>query len=128
MLTRRHLMVAATGIAATALVPRIAAAQTATPASGPFQLLPLPYPTNALEPSIDARTMEIHHDRHHGTYVNNLNNVAKEYPQIATPPIQDVLAKLGEVPETVRTMVRNNLGGHANHTMFWQVMAAGGGK
>lgn len=126
-LTRRHFIVA-TGAAA-ALAPRIAVAQTPPPAAtGPFKLDPLPYANNALEPHIDARTMEIHHDRHHAAYVNNLNTIAKDNPQIGQQPIQDVLAKLGELPESIRTAVRNNLGGHANHTMFWQIMTAGGGK
>jgi len=131
-LTRRNLMVAATGVAAAAVAPRIAAAQPApapAPApAGPFKQEPLPYPANALEPHIDARTMEIHHDRHHVAYINNLNAIAKDNPQIAQKPIQDVLAKIGELPEAIRTPVRNNMGGHANHTMFWQIMGPGGGK
>ncbi len=130
-LTRRNLMVAATGVAAAAIAPRIAAAQPApapAPApAGPFKQEPLPYPANALEPHIDARTMEIHHDRHHVAYINNLNAIAKDNPQIAQMPVQDVLAKIGELPEAIRTPVRNNLGGHANHTMFWQIMGPGGG-
>jgi superoxide dismutase, Fe-Mn family len=72
--------------------------------------------------------MEIHHDRHHVAYINNLNGIAKDNPQIAQMSVQDVLAKLGELPEAIRTPVRNNLGGHANHTMFWQIMGPGGGK
>jgi Fe-Mn family superoxide dismutase len=94
--------------------------------SGPFQLPPLPYAFDALEPHIDARTMEIHHDKHHGAYVNNLNNALKDYPQLAALPLQEILAKLGEVPESIRTAVRNNGGGHANHSMFWIVMGKGG--
>jgi Fe-Mn family superoxide dismutase len=130
-MTRRKLMVAASGVAAVTLAPRITLAQTPTaapPAAGPFKQEPLPYPTNALEPHIDARTMEIHHDRHHAAYVGNLNAIAKDNPQIAQMPIPDVLAKLGDLPEAIRTPVRNNLGGHANHTMFWQIMGPGGGK
>ncbi|HXW25373.1 MAG TPA: superoxide dismutase [Xanthobacteraceae bacterium] len=132
-MTRRKLMAAATGVAAAALAPRIAVAQAPAPApapaAGPFTLDPLPYPTNALEPHIDARTMEIHHDRHHAAYVNNLNGFAKDYPQIAQMPIPDMLAKLADLPDAIRTGVRNNLGGHANHTMFWQIMGPeGGGK
>jgi Fe-Mn family superoxide dismutase len=130
-MTRRKLMFAATGVATAALAPRIAVAQAQTPpapAAGPFKQDPLPYANNALEPHIDARTMEIHHDRHHAAYVGNLNTIAKDNPKIAQAPIQDVLAKLGELPEAIRTPVRNNLGGHANHTMFWQIMGAGGGK
>lgn len=131
LMSRRKLMFAATGIAAAGLAPRIHVAQAQTPpaaAAGPFTLPALTYGFNALEPHIDARTMEIHHDRHHAAYVANLNTIAKDNPQIAQAPIQDVLAKLGELPEAIRTPVRNNMGGHANHTMFWQIMGAGGGK
>jgi Fe-Mn family superoxide dismutase len=129
LMSRRKLMLAATGVAAVALAPRITVAQAPpAPAAGPFTLPPLTYPFNALEPHIDAMTMEIHHDRHHAAYVNNLNTIAKDHPQIGQMPIQDVLAKIGELPEAIRTPVRNNLGGHANHTMFWQIMGPGGGK
>ena len=120
---RRRVIV---GAASIALAPCIVVAQTTTPptvAPGPFQLPPLPYPTNALEPHIDAFTMEIHHDRHHGAYVANLNTIAKDYPQIAAAPPGEVLAKLNELPEQIRAGVRNNLGGHVNHTMFWQSVA-----
>ncbi|NVO15104.1 MAG: superoxide dismutase [Rhodoplanes sp.] len=110
-------------LAAAALAPRAAFAQAA---AGPFTLAPLPYAANALEPHIDAKTMEIHHDRHHQAYVNNLNAAVKDHGQVAAMPLQDILAKLGEVPESVRTAIRNNGGGHANHTMFWQVMGPGG--
>lgn len=96
--------------------------------SGPFKLDALPYPNNALEPHIDAMTMEIHHDRHHAAYVNNLNNALKDHGNLANLPLQDILNKLQDVPESVRTAVRNNAGGHANHTMFWQVMGPGGGN
>src|SRR6266702_3843784 len=82
----------------------------------------------ALAPHIDARTMEIHPERHHQAYVTNLNNIAKDHPEIAQKPITEVLAKLGELPESIGTLVRINLGGHANHTMFWPIMGLGGGK
>jgi Fe-Mn family superoxide dismutase len=124
-LNRRKLLVGGAAIAGAALAPRIVFAQAP---AGPFTLQPLPYPANALEPHIDARTMEIHHGRHHQAYVTNLNNAAKDHPQIAQRPLQDVLAKLNEVPEAIRTAVRNNGGGHANHTMFWQIMGPGGGE
>jgi Fe-Mn family superoxide dismutase len=124
MLMTRRAALAGTA-AALALGPRLAFAQ---PPSGPFKLDPLPFPNNALEPHIDAKTMEIHHDRHHAAYVNNLNNAAKDNPSLGTTPLQDLLAKLQDVPESVRTLVRNNGGGHANHTMFWQIMGPGGGK
>jgi Fe-Mn family superoxide dismutase len=127
-LTRRHLFGTIAGAAAVTRAPRIVVAQTSPPpAAGPFSVEPLAYPFNALEPYIDAKTMQIHHDLHHGAYVNNLNTIAKDHPQIAQMPIQDVLAKLSELPESIRTPVRNNLGGHANHTMFWQIMGPGGG-
>jgi superoxide dismutase, Fe-Mn family len=123
-LTRRKFLAGSAAVAAVALA-RNACAQ-ATP--GPFQLPPLGYPFNALEPHIDARTMEIHHDRHHAAYVANLNNAVKDHANIASMPLQDILAKLGEMPEAVRTALRNNGGGHANHTMFWQIMGPGGGE
>ncbi len=99
-----------------------------TTASGPFKLPPLEYPTNALEPSIDAKTMEIHHDRHHAAYVNNLNEAVKDHGELAKQPLEQILANLNNVPESIRTRVRNNGGGHANHTMFWQIMGKDGGK
>ena len=123
-LTRRKFLAGSAAVAAVVLA-RDAYAQ-ATP--GPFQLPPLGYPFNALEPHIDARTMEVHHDRHHAAYVANLNNAVKDHAGIASMPLQDILAKLGEMPEAVRTALRNNGGGHANHTMFWQIMGPGGGQ
>jgi Fe-Mn family superoxide dismutase len=123
-LTRRKFLAGSAAVAAVALA-RGAYAQAAP---GPFQLPPLGYPFNALEPHIDARTMEIHHDRHHAAYVANLNNAVKDHANIASMPLQDILAKLGEMPEAVRTALRNNGGGHANHTMFWQIMGPGGGQ
>jgi superoxide dismutase, Fe-Mn family len=128
-LTRRHLLGTFAGAAAATLASRVVFAQTPpAPAAGPFKVEPLAYPFEALEPHIDAKTMQIHHDLHHGAYVNNLNTIAKDHPQITQMPIPDVLAKIGELPEAIRAGVRNNLGGHANHTMFWQIMAPGGGK
>jgi superoxide dismutase, Fe-Mn family len=126
--TRRRLVAATASIAATTLMPRLVLAQAPAAAAGPFKRDPLPYAANALEPHIDAKTMEIHPERHHQAYVNNLNTVAKDHPQIGQKPIPEVLAKLSELPEAIRTAVRNNLGGHANHTMFWQIMGAGGGR
>src|SRR5436190_3330552 len=129
LVNRRSLIAGTASLAAIALAPRVVSGQAAPPPpTGPFKLDPLPYANTALEPHIDAQTMMIHHDRHHAAYVNNLNNFAKDNPKIAQAPIQDVLAKLSEVPEAIRTGVRNNLGGHANHTMFWQIMGANGGK
>lgn len=87
----------------------------------PYQLPPLPYAFDALEPYIDARTMEIHHDKHHATYVTNLNK-ALEGTGLDDQPIDQLVAKIDSVPEKIRTAVRNNGGGHANHTMFWQIL------
>jgi superoxide dismutase, Fe-Mn family len=92
-----------------------------------FQLPPLPYAFDALEPHIDAQTMEIHHDRHHQTYVNNLNAALEKAPDWAGRSIEDILRNLSQVPEEIRTVVRNNGGGHANHSLFWEVMGPGGG-
>lgn len=137
-LSRRHLFTSAAGLAAAAALPRVAFAQAPAPApatppaapaaaEGPFKLPPLPYATNVLEPHIDAKTMEIHHDKHHGAYVANMNNFAKTAPQLGTTPIETILSSLVNVPDAIRVGVRNNLGGHANHTMFWQIMGANGG-
>jgi superoxide dismutase, Fe-Mn family len=90
-----------------------------------FELPPLPYAFDALEPTIDARTMEIHHDKHHGAYVTNLN-AALEGTEWADRSIEDVLASIDAIPEEKRTAVRNNGGGHANHSLFWQIMRKGG--
>jgi Fe-Mn family superoxide dismutase len=92
-----------------------------------YTLPPLPYDFGALEPNIDARTMEIHHDKHHAAYVNNLNAALKDHPDHQGKPIEQLIANLAAVPEAVRTAVRNNGGGHANHSLFWQVMKPGGG-
>lgn len=95
--------------------------------TGPFTLAPLPYDAQALEPHIDAATMSLHHGKHHAAYINNLNTALKDHAELAKRPLEQLLAMLGDVPEAVRTTVRNNAGGHANHTMFWQVMGAPGG-
>jgi len=94
---------------------------------GPFKLPPLPYDFGALEPSIDAKTMELHHDKHHAAYVKNLNAAVKDHSKVAAMPLEEILAKLSELPEDIRTAVRNNAGGHANHSMFWQVMGKSDG-
>ncbi len=96
--------------------------------SGPFELPPLPYDFSALEPSIDAQTMELHHDKHHAAYVKKLNEAVKDHSQVAAMPLEEILAKLDELPEGIRTAVRNNGGGHANHSMFWQIMGKDGGE
>ncbi|WP_151738030.1 superoxide dismutase ['Paenibacillus yunnanensis' Narsing Rao et al. 2020] len=92
-----------------------------------FQLPALPYPNNALEPHIDALTMEIHHDRHHNTYVTNLNAALEKAPELQDKSIEELLSDLNAVPEAIRTAVRNNGGGHANHTLFWEVIGPNGG-
>jgi Fe-Mn family superoxide dismutase len=93
-----------------------------------FTLPPLPYDPGALEPHIDRQTMEIHHGKHHAAYVNNLNAALKEHPNLQSKRIEELLRDLNSVPEAIRTAVRNNGGGHANHTMFWEIMAPGGSK
>jgi Fe-Mn family superoxide dismutase len=92
------------------------------------QLPPLSYDVKALEPHIDARTMEIHHGKHHAAYVTNLNAALEKHPELQGKSVEDLLRDLPKVPEDIRTAVRNNGGGHMNHTMFWQVMGpkAGG--
>jgi len=89
-------------------------------------LPPLSYAFGALEPHIDARTMEIHHDKHHAAYVNNLNNALKEHADLAAKPVNELIADLNAVPEPIRNAVRNNGGGHSNHTFFWELMTPGG--
>ena len=93
-----------------------------------FTLPPLPYDFAALEPHIDAKTMEIHHGKHHQTYVNNLNAAIEKAPELAKKSLDDLLRNVSTLPEAVRTPIRNNGGGHWNHSMFWQIMApkAGG--
>jgi Fe-Mn family superoxide dismutase len=92
-----------------------------------FQLPDLPYPKDALEPHIDAMTMEIHHDRHHATYVNNLNNAIEGIAELEGKSIEEILSDINSVPENIRTAVRNNGGGHANHSLYWEIMSPNGG-
>ena len=92
-----------------------------------FTLPPLPYAADALEPHIDQKTMEIHHDKHHGAYVNNLNKALESAPDLQNKSIEELLANLSAVPESIRTAVRNNGGGHANHSLFWNLLSAKGG-
>ena len=87
-----------------------------------YELPPLPYPFDALEPHIDAKTMEIHHGKHHQTYITNANNALKDYPELAVKPVEELLKNLNAVPEVIRTVVRNNAGGHANHSFFWKIL------
>ena len=90
-------------------------------------LPPLPYPSDALEPHIDKQTMEIHHGKHHQAYVNNLNAALEKHPELQSKSVEDLLRGINTVPEDIRTAVRNNGGGHANHTMFWQIMGPNAG-
>jgi len=96
--------------------------------SYPFKLPDLGYPKDALEPHIDAQTMEIHHGKHHATYVNNLNAALEKHPELHGWSIEELLSKIDQVPEDIRTAVRNNGGGHHNHTLFWDILTPGGAK
>ena len=87
-----------------------------------YELPPLPYDYAALEPYIDEATMKLHHDKHHQTYVTNLNGAVDKHPELAAKSPEDLINDLGAIPEDVRKVVRNNGGGHVNHTMFWQIM------
>lgn len=91
------------------------------------QLPALPYANDALEPHIDALTMEIHHDRHHNAYVTNLNAALESAPELQSKSVEDLIADLNSVPEAIRTAVRNNGGGHANHTLFWETIGPNAG-
>src|SRR2546425_549257 len=93
-----------------------------------FELPPLPYPYEALEPYIDTETMHLHHDKHHQSYVTNLNNAVQgQSEQLASYSVEDLLRNISQVPDSIRTAVQNNGGGHANHSMFWQLMKPNGG-
>jgi Fe-Mn family superoxide dismutase len=120
MITRRLSL----GLAAAMTVP--AAARAQAPA-GPFALAPLPYAFDANEAAIDARTMELHWRFHHGAQVNNLNAAVAQHSQVATMRVDQILLRLAEMPDTVRTAIRSNGGGHANHSMFWLIMGGRGG-
>src|SRR3954470_22219367 len=93
----------------------------------PFELPKLPYAPNALEPHIDAKTMEIHHGKHHNAYVTNANNALKDQPTLANLDVNTLIADLSKVPENIRGAVRNNAGGHSNHSFFWTIMGPGKG-
>jgi len=92
-----------------------------------YELPPLPYPSNALEPHIDAKTMEIHHDKHHQAYITNANKALEGHPDLAAKPVDELLADLNKIPESVRTVLRNNAGGHSNHTFFWKIIGPNAG-
>ncbi|MGJ5819136.1 superoxide dismutase [Paludibaculum fermentans] len=116
MTTTRRELLSTTLIAA---LPAISSAQVKPSA---FTLPRLPYPVDALEPYIDARTMEIHHGKHHQAYVDNLNKALSAHPELAQSGVQSVLGNLAAVPESIRQAVRNNGGGHLNHSLFWQTL------
>jgi Fe-Mn family superoxide dismutase len=104
------------------------AAQVPAVPSGPFSLPALPYALDALEPYIDARTMEIHHDKHHQAYVNNLNKAVGGHPELGKQPVETLVQNLSTVPEDIRAAVRNNGGGHANHSLFWLSLGKSSGS
>ncbi|MDQ6602778.1 MAG: superoxide dismutase [Chloroflexota bacterium] len=91
-----------------------------------YELPALPYAYDALAPTISEETMQLHHDKHHATYVTNVNNALKDQPDLANKSVEALISDLNSVPEAIRTAVRNNGGGHANHTMFWEIMKPGG--
>ena len=91
------------------------------------ELPPLPYDYNALEPYIDEETMHLHHDKHHQAYINNLNTALANYPELQDKSAEELIRDLNSVPEAIRAAVRNNGGGHVNHTMFWEIMGPNGG-
>jgi Fe-Mn family superoxide dismutase len=133
-LDRRSLLVAsaAAGVGATLLSASRIVAQDGTPTpppvpAGPFTLPDLPYPYEALEPHIDTMTMQIHHDKHHAAYVNNLNTALADYPDLHGKTIEELISNLDALPEAIRTAVRNNGGGHFNHSLFWELMSPDGG-
>ena len=126
--SRRSLLGLGAAAAMVATAPRVWA-QAAAPAApaGPFSLPKRAYEVNALEPHIDATTMDIHYSRHHAAYVAAMNNAAKENDAIAKTPLATLLGNIGQAPESLRAVIRNSGGGHANHTMFWEIMGPGAG-
>lgn len=137
-INRRHFLFLATTATGAFVLEACAFAQNnpsdnaanpdATPEpKGVIKLPPLPYAYEALEPHIDAKTMQFHHDKHHAAYVKNLNAALDKYPKLKTITVENMLRNLDRVPEAVRKTVRNNGGGHVNHSMFWQIMKPNGG-
>ncbi|MBL1228907.1 superoxide dismutase [Enterococcus sp. BWB1-3] len=92
-----------------------------------YTLPDLPYAYDALEPNIDSETMHLHHDKHHNTYVTNLNAAIEKYPELGEKSVEELIAAIDSIPEDIRTAVRNNGGGHANHSFFWEIMSPNGG-
>jgi Fe-Mn family superoxide dismutase len=124
---RNFLFLVAAGGVATALgtLPKLALAQDEP--QGPFTLPPLPYDYNALEPYIDAETMMFHHDKHHAGYVKKLNEGIAKYPELASKSVEDLLKNINSLPKDLQSTIRNQAGGHLNHTMFWSIMSPNGG-
>jgi superoxide dismutase, Fe-Mn family len=136
VLNRRNFLIilgAATGTAALSNFNAPAIAQgsqkpsQADANSLPFMLPPLPYAYNALEPHIDAETMKFHHDKHHAAYIKKLNEAVNKYPELKQKSVEDLVKNVDTLPEDVRKTIRNNGGGHLNHTMFWEIMSPKGG-
>jgi Fe-Mn family superoxide dismutase len=123
-----RLLAGSAAYAATSGLLRAPAFAQAQGADGPFKLPPLGYANDALEPHIDAQTMMIHHDRHHAAYVAAINNFAQQVPELGTTPIEKTLAEPAYLPLQIQQAVKNNLGGHWNHTFFWELMTPGGAK
>jgi Fe-Mn family superoxide dismutase len=115
-----------------AILDRAGFSQSPTPAAaplgGPYKLPPLPYAYDALEPYIDAETMHLHHDKHHASYVEHLNAAVAGHPELASRTVEDLIAHLDSVPEGVRTVVRNQGGGDANHSFWWPILSKSGGE
>ncbi|HXR04712.1 MAG TPA: superoxide dismutase [Verrucomicrobiae bacterium] len=134
MMTRRQAIksTAFASVAPAALPGALAQTSSVAPApaapGGPFTLPPLPYSYDALEPYIDARTMEIHHDKHHAAYVANLNKAVAEFPDVGKMSVEAMLQDLNAIPEKIRAAVRNNGGGHFNHSLFWRMLKKDGGE
>ena len=135
MMDRRTAMKRIGGVASALLLTEVlhadgtgqmAATAPTAPATGPFTLPPLPYSYDALEPSFDAETVHLHHDKHHQAYVNNLNAAVAGHPELAGKTVNDLIANLNALPESIRTAVRNNGGGHANHSFWWPTLGKGG--
>ena len=134
-LNRRNFLLllgATTGAAALGIFPAAAAADSTSQSKqggtkDTFDLPPLPYDYKALEPHIDEATMRFHHDKHHAGYVKNLNEAVNKYPQLKGKSAEELISDLNSIPEDIRTAVRNNGGGHVNHTMYWKIMSPNGG-
>lgn len=125
---RQTLQMMLGAVAATGAVPLVGRSSALAQGAGHFTLPPLGYAYEALEPHIDTATMNYHHKNHHNAFITNLNGLVDKYADLKTKPIEEILSNLGAVPDAVRTPVRNSLGGHWNHTFFWDLMTPGGAK